>query len=106
MIIRELGKVKQIIEEGCGLDICHFYDDIVLVEHSPFLIRFDNTDSRYFHLYFNRDCSRENREKLFRKLQRASAANGMRCTDSGSFSQEQMPDQEEIEISFYERGMQ
>lgn len=104
MRIQELGRVKQIIEEACHLDITHFYEDIVLVEHSPFLVRFDADDMRFFHLYFNKDCSQENRVILFERLKKASEANEMRCADSGSFSLEQVKGKEEISIQFYEKA--
>ena len=102
VIMRELGRVKQVVEEACGLEITHFYDDIVLVEHSAFLIRFDQVEQRDFHVYFNRDCRKEDRLKILSKLLKASEANGMYCIYSGSFSMEPKPGQEEIEISFYE----
>ena len=103
MIMRELGRVKQIVEEGCGLDITHFYDDLVFVEHSPFLIKFDAANSRLFHLYFSRDCPEEDRQKLLLKMNTACQANEMSCEHAGTFSFEQTDADEEIKINFYEK---
>ena len=101
MKTRQLGKVKQILEEGFGLDITHFWDDLAFVESSPFIVQFDS-DPQYLKIYFSRDCEEKNRAGIMARFRSAASANGMRCGESGSFSLEQIEGAEELSVRFYE----
>jgi len=100
--MQELGKVKQIIEEATGLEVSHFYDDLVFVEHSAVLIRFDKTDLKNFFLYFNPDCDKASREKLISSFNKAAENNSMRCTLKGQFKLSEVPGKEEVRVDFLE----
>lgn len=102
MRMNNIGKVKQIVEEATGLDITHFYDDIVFVEHSPFIIVFDESDPDNFFCYFSMDCGADERVSIFKNISEAAFRNGMKCSDTGRFEMSQVDGKEELEIKFYE----
>lgn len=89
-----LGRVRQIIEESLGLDITHFYDDMVFVEHSALLIVFDHNDTAKFNCYFNTDCRPEDRERMFALISDASPRNSMTAVNRGEFSMTQLEDEQ------------
>ena len=98
----ELGKVRQIVEESLGLEVTYFYEDLVMVEHSPFIIRFDQEETDLFHVYFNQDCAEPDRATLFSRLSDSAARNGLRCVRTGSFRQNPVAGKEAMELQFYE----
>ncbi|MBP8083357.1 MAG: hypothetical protein KAZ87_09180 [Spirochaetes bacterium] len=96
-----LGRVKQIVEEALGLEITHAYEDVAFVEHSAFIIMFDHADLNKFKCYFSNDCVEKDREKLFKKINEASPRNQMTAVNAGTFSMEQL-DNEEIKLNFHD----
>ncbi|MBP9023017.1 MAG: hypothetical protein KBH06_07435 [Spirochaetes bacterium] len=96
-----LGRVKQIVEEALGLEITHAYEDVAFVEHSAFIIMFDHDDLNKFKCYFSKDCSEKDREKLFKKINEASPRNQMTAVNAGTFSMEQL-ENEEIKLNFHD----
>jgi hypothetical protein len=103
MINRELGRVRQFVTEAAGMDVTYAYDDLAFVENSPFLIRFDNVDKRHVYCHFRQDCPSDSRERLFANLLSSALRNGMKLTLAGDFSMTCIDDNEEVEISFYEK---
>ena len=94
-----LGRVKQIIEEALGLEVTHAYEDVAFVEHSAFIIMFSNDDLNKFKCYFSTDCSERDRKSLFAKIDAASPRNKMTAVNAGTFSMEQL-ENEEIKLNF------
>lgn len=94
-----LGRVKQIIEEALGLEVTHAYEDVAFVEHSAFVIMFDHDDLNKFKCYFSTDCSEKDRKAIFAKIDAASPRNKMTAVDAGTFSMDQL-ENEEIKLHF------
>lgn len=97
---RELGLVKQTVEEATGLEISHFYDDLVFVDLGVFLLRFDNVVPGKIHLHFQKDCEADARRELTLKLTDRSQANKLTLVPAPDFILESVEGREEIQIRF------
>jgi len=95
------GRVKQIVEEACGLEITHVHEDLVFIENSAFMLQFDLVDLEHFKVFFNPECPKEDRDQLFYKLSSAAPRNGMRCTLDGTFEMVPVADKEEFTLTFH-----
>ncbi len=80
--------------------ITYNYDDLVFIEHNPFIIQFDDEDSKNLNLFFNVDCEQEAVEKLEAQLKNAALQREFTVTTSGKFEMKQKEDTEEIDIKF------
>ena len=101
MNFRPLGIAKEIINTT-GLDVTYAYDDLVFVEHSPFLIQFDDDNPQNLKLYFNIDCEADAAEKLEAQLTAAAKAKDFTIQNIGKFMLEQKEGVEEIEVKFFD----
>ena len=101
MSYRPLGIVKEIIEQT-GLEVTHVYDDLVFVEHSPFLIQFDDDNPDTVRLHFNVDIKTEARDMLERRISDAASERKLQVKTTGRFEMTQREDSEEIDIHFLE----
>lgn len=99
MELRPLGIAKEIIEDT-GLEVTYNYDDLVFVQHNPFMIQFDDDNSKNLNLFFNVDCEHETAEKLEAQLKTAALQREFTITPSGKFQMKQKEDTEEIDIEF------
>ena len=64
---RPLAEVKMMLEET-GNDISYAYDDLIFVEHTAFLIQFDDEKPENLKLYFNTDILQEEAKAIEEKL--------------------------------------
>jgi len=80
-----LGQTKTIIEQ-VGLDITWVWEDLVFVEHNPFLIRFDPKSPRHLHIHFNTECEAAAVTKLKSALQNAAKEEGLRLSVDEKFT--------------------
>ncbi|WP_020589278.1 hypothetical protein [Desulfobacter curvatus] len=101
MELRPLGIAKEIIEET-GLNVTYNYDDLVFIEHNPFLIQFDDDNSKNLNLFFNVDCEDQTVVKLEAQLKKAALQREFTITTSGKFQMKQKENTEEIDIEFIE----
>lgn len=101
MNLRPLGTAKEIINTT-GLDVTYAYDDLVFVEHSPFLIQFDDDNPKNLKLYFNLDCEADAAEKLEAQLTIAATAKDFTIQKSGKFTLKQKEASEEFEVKFFD----
>ncbi|WP_321495292.1 hypothetical protein [uncultured Desulfobacter sp.] len=101
MEFRPLGIATEIIQET-GLSVTYTYDDLVFVEHNPFMIQFDDDDPKNLKLFFNADCEHDTVEKLESQLKNAGSLRKFTITTSGKFEMTQKEDTEEIDIKFIE----
>ncbi len=97
---RPLSDVKMILEEA-GTDISYAYDDLIFVEHTAYLIQFDDDNQRNLKIYFNTDTPEQQASIEYKKLEPFMVKNKMSLTLSGKFSLKQKDDSEEIEILFF-----
>jgi hypothetical protein len=94
-----LGKVLNIIQPT-SLEVTYNYDDLVFVEHNPFIIRFDLKDSKLIHLHFNKDCEAKEAEKLTSIMKIAALNEEMNLHLDKKFVIEAKEETEELEIRF------
>jgi len=98
----ELEKTRRIIESATHLEISWAYEDIVFVEHTAFLIRFDRENTHKIYCYFNTDCPKTESLFIFKQLVKAADVEGMIIINSGTFSLSDSKKKEEIQIKFHE----
>jgi len=98
--LREMGKLRQIVEEATGLQITHVHDDLVFVENSVLLLQFDDSDFDNFFIYFVPECDQANRDGLLNALKITAKNNGMHCSDKGQFRLTELPEKAELVIEF------
>ncbi|NDY70974.1 hypothetical protein DO021_05220 [Desulfobacter hydrogenophilus] len=101
MELRPLGIATEIIQE-IGLSITYNYDDLIFIEHNPFIIQFDDENLKNLNLFFNIDCEQETAGKLEAQLKNAASQRGFTITLSGKFEMKQKENTEEIDIKFIE----
>jgi hypothetical protein len=100
-LLRPIGRVREMMM-STGLDISHFYDDLVISDFSVYILRFDSLCESRIHLYFNTDCEKTEKDRLYRCLLPESRIAGLDLLLSGTFSLEQTESTEEIKIYFSE----
>jgi hypothetical protein len=98
--LRPIGRVREMILTT-GLDFSHLYDDLVISDHSVFIIQFDSKNESRLHLYFNYDCDEAEKNRIYRRLKSESIIAGLDIGCSGHFILEQVNNAEEIIITFY-----
>nr|WP_320015964.1 hypothetical protein [uncultured Desulfobacter sp.] len=101
MELRPLGIAKEIIQET-GLDITYNYDDLIFIEHNPFIIQFDDENLKNLNLFFNVDCEQETAVKLEAQLNNAASQREFTLITKGKFEMKQKEGTEEIDIKFIE----
>lgn len=101
MNFRPLGIAKEIINTT-GLDVTYAYDDLVFVEHSPFLVQFDDDNPQNLKLYFNIDCEADAAKKLEAQLVAAAKAKEFTIRNCGKFTLQQKEGVEEFEVKFFD----
>lgn len=96
---RPLGKALN-VAQSTSLEVTYTYDDLIFVQHNPFLLRFDEKDINTLHLHFNTDCEEDEAKKLSKVLIKAAKMEGLALVEDIEFSMEQKEGTEEIEIRF------
>jgi len=97
---RPLSEVKMLLEEA-GADVSYAYDDLVFVEHTAFLLQFDDEKPSNLKIYFNTDIDDKRAEAEYKKLLPFVEKHKMSLTASGKFSLKQKEEAEELDILFY-----
>ena len=97
---RPLAEVKMMLEET-GNDVSYAYDDLVFVEHTAFLIQFDDEKPENLKLYFNTDINEEEHAPIEQNLIPAAKKRKLNLLNSGYFSLKQKEDSEELQILFF-----
>ncbi len=102
IIFRELEKARRIILNGTGLEITWAYDDIVFVEHSAYLIRFNDDNTKELLCYFSNDCEPMDQRYILSQLKMAAETEKMTIRHAGNFSFVDHDGEDEIQIAFEE----
>lgn len=95
-----LDKVQNLVAAATGLEVSHVFEDLVFIEHSAFLIQFDQEKNTRMNLYFNTDCSDFDSRKLSQSLHSAAQVEGVTLIPAGKFTMKQVPNKEEFTIHF------
>ena len=99
MKLRPLGIATEIIQ-ATALNVTYNYDDLVFIEHNPFMIQFDDDNPNNLNLFFNTDCEKQAVQELEVKLNSAAQERGFTITPCGKFEMTQKQGTEEIDIKF------
>ncbi len=96
---RELGKVRNIVE-AMGIDITHVHEDIVFVEHTAFILRFDDECDSNLMLHFNVECEKAEKKGIMSKANAAAGIEGYTITQDKDFKLEEVEGKEEVRLVF------
>ncbi len=99
MKLRPLGITKDILE-SIGLNIAHTYDDLVFVEHNPFLVQFDDENPSSLKIFFNAECNPEAAQEIEKNLKIAADQRDFSIVNCGRYEMQQKEGTEEIELKF------
>lgn len=97
---RPLAEVKMMLEET-GNDVSYAYDDLIFVEHTAFLIQFDDEKPGNLKLFFNTEVNQADSDAIQENLTPAAKKRKLNLVDSGYFKLKQKEDVEELEILFF-----
>ncbi|WP_163707110.1 hypothetical protein [Mangrovibacterium lignilyticum] len=97
---RPLSEVKMILEDA-GTDISYAFDDLIFVEHTAYLIQFDDENKSNLKIYFNTEIGDAQAEAEKKKLLPYVEKRKMSLTPCGKFTLKQKEDSEEIDILFF-----
>lgn len=98
---RPLDKAIMLIEVA-KLEMTYAYEDLVFASHSLFILRFDDNDATIFHLHFNSDCEKEEKDRVFTALSLKASEIGVFIKNDAAFSISSETDSEELKIVFRE----
>ncbi len=98
--LKSLGKARSIVEQATQLKVTYAYDDLVFIEHNPFLLRFDVEKSDQMFLHFNVDCEDTEVEKLEKALTNVAKKEGMALTKAEPYELFAPKNKYEIEVRF------
>jgi hypothetical protein len=96
---RPMGKIINIIE-ALGLEVNHYYDDLVFVNNSVFIVQYDDEDDCKIHIHFNKECAYEDSLKIFSAIENLSKEEGLKAVKGNIFILSQVSGKEEIQIKF------
>jgi hypothetical protein len=96
---RPLPLAEQIVE-ATGLKVTYPFDDLVFVEHNPFLLRFDDENFNNIYVHFNVDCHEVDKKQLLDIIEKKAHSLGMKAIATRSYTMKQKEGVEEIEIEF------
>ena len=97
---RPLAEVKMMLEE-IGSDVSYAYDDLVFVEHTAYLIQFDDENPQNLKLFFNTEINKVESTRIQVRLLEAAKRRKFKLLNSGYFSLKQKDDSEELDILFF-----
>ena len=94
-----MGKLLNVIETA-GYKVEYHYDDLVFIDNTSIMFRFDLEDYETVHLHFNQECTVTAREKLTPFLMNIAKKERLKLAASTNFSVSQKEGTEELQITF------
>ncbi|MFA9388924.1 MAG: hypothetical protein ACERKD_03905 [Prolixibacteraceae bacterium] len=94
-----MGKLLNLIETA-GYKMEYHYDDLVFIDNTSILFRFNLIDFETVYLHFNMECATTAREKLIPFLMNIANDEKLKLERANNFSLSQKEGTEEIEIKF------
>lgn len=96
---RSLPIAEEIIK-STGLQMTYPYDDLVFVEHNPFILRFNNDKPEQFFIHFNKDCYENDKANLLRLMERKAYDLGAQLVTDKNYMLSQKENKQEMELKF------
>lgn len=98
--LRPLGKLMNLIESS-GFSIEYQHDDLVFVNNTAFLFRFDEENVSLINLHFNIECDTISKDRLSKKLLSLSKQEELNIVLSADFEiKNTNTEKEEFQIVF------
>lgn len=97
--LRPLGIVKEIVE-GVGTNISYNYDDLVFIEHNPYLVQFSNETDKVCYVYFNEEIDKGAAVDLTKRLQNEGFKREMDMQIKGYYKMVPNEETKELNIQF------
>lgn len=102
--LRPLGKIMQALEDA-GHPVTHAYDDLVFVDHMPFLLRFDAENAQQLYFYGHKDWDSSENNGFFQTASSALKSISCELIKQGRFElAENTKEEESIDITFYDEA--
>jgi hypothetical protein len=99
--IRQLGLIMESLER-MGFPVTHAYDDLIFIEHLPFILQFSEKDARRMSFFGHIDVDEAMHNELFAKISVVLGEHEFKIVDQGQFNV--VPndnDSESIDVRFY-----
>jgi len=96
---KPLDKAIEIMEKA-DFELGYFYDDLVFASPAIFLFRFDEKDSRVFHVHFNTETDAESYSAIFELLKKSAIDAGITCKQDVTFTITPIEGKEEFSLVF------
>jgi len=100
MKFRPLGIAKEIIED-MGMEITYSYDDLLFIEHSAFIIQFDDNNDKNLFIHFNVDCEKDAAKNIEETIVAIAKSKEFTIENKGLFEMKAIEDKEELQLKFY-----
>lgn len=94
-----MGKLLNVIETA-GYKVEYHYEDLVFIDNTSMLFRFDLEDYETVHLHFNTESTEISREQLTPFLMNIAKEEKLKLAVSSNFSVSQKEGTEELQITF------
>jgi hypothetical protein len=99
-----LGEVTKALHD-IGYEVTYAYDDLVFIEHSPFILRIDLEKTRTVYFYAHNTFKPAKKKKYLTSVQKKFKSMSFTIVDSGTFNLKESENKENnIDIEFYEKG--
>jgi hypothetical protein len=96
-----IGRLLNVVE-AAGFKIEYHYDDLVFINNTSLLFRFDRENPDTIYLHFNVECENLARERLTKFFTQKAKAEKITIATSTFFQFEQADGKEEFNIIFKE----
>ena len=98
-LFRPLNLAEQLTGE-MGTAITYAYEDIVFTEHSEILLQFDANNADMMHLYIHDEIGGDEAQTIRDRWLQAARTKKISLQYKGTFTIEQSPGKEEVNIRF------
>lgn len=101
---RQLGVLMRTLEDA-GYKVSYAYEDLVFIEQTPFLLRFDEVDGGKLFFYAHVDWNASQRNEIWGTVLNALNKASFELVDQGDFSMDSSKaGGENIDITFHEKA--
>jgi hypothetical protein len=94
-----MGKLLNLIETA-GFKLEYHFDDLVFIDNTSLLFRFDMTDNETVYLHFNTECDAMAKAKLIPFLMKLAQEESLPLKLGNNFALKQKEGTEEIQVVF------
>lgn len=101
---RSLPLAEELIKV-VGLQMTYPYDDLVFVEHNPFLLRFNDENPKSIFIHFNQDCIEKDKKEILIKMEYKAFNLGLELSEESKYLMSQKEGSQEFQIEFLDKGL-